>query len=140
EGASMRMLAPMASNTPNSHDNGAAIIRVGQCRRTNTDCGTAANNAISVRYSLRDSMQFQMKRRCPQCGSTNVRRSGRLDSEATAYPCHSPYRCRDCEQRFWVISRRTLYGAVAGAVVLVTGVIVWSGLALLSRHDPPSPP
>jgi len=80
-----------------------------------------------------------MTRRCPQCGSTNVRRSGRLDSEATAHPFHSPYRCRDCEQRFWVVSRRTLYGA-ACAAVLATGVIVWSALAALTRHDPPAPP
>jgi hypothetical protein len=84
-------------------------------------------------------MQFQMNRQCPHCGSTNVRRSGRLDSEATAYPFHSPYRCRDCEQRFWVVSRRTLYGA-ACAAVLAAGVIIWSGLALLVGHDPPAPP
>jgi hypothetical protein len=87
----------------------------------------------------RDSTQFQMTRRCPHCGSTNVRRSGRLDSEATAHPFHSPYRCRDCEQRFWVVSRRTLYGAVCAAVLAI-GVMVWSGLTLLSAHDPPAPP
>jgi hypothetical protein len=79
-----------------------------------------------------------MNRRCPQCGSNNVRRSGRLDSEATAHPFQSPYRCRDCERRFWVVSRRTLYGA-ACAAVLATGVMVWSGLTLLSGRDPPAP-
>ena len=51
-----------------------------------------------------------MNRRCSHCGSTNVRRSGRLGSEAGTYPFHSPYRCHDCDRRFWVLSRKTLFG------------------------------
>jgi hypothetical protein len=81
-----------------------------------------------------------MNRRCPYCGSVNVRRSGRLDSEATAHPFHSPYRCRECEQRFWVVSRKTWVGAAAGFAALAVSVIVWSGLDILGRPDRPAPP
>src|SRR5437868_9154196 len=79
-------------------------------------------------------MRFQMKRQCPHCGSLNVRRSGRLESESGTHPFHSPYRCRDCEQRFWVVSRKTLFGAAAGGTVLAVALIL-SGIVLLSRHD-----
>ena len=75
-----------------------------------------------------------MRRQCPHCGSLNVRRSGRLESESGTHPFHSPYRCRDCEQRFWVVSRKTLFGAAAGGTVLAVALIL-SGIVLLSRHD-----
>jgi len=75
-----------------------------------------------------------MKRQCPHCGSISVRRSGRLESESGTHAFHSPYRCRDCEQRFWVISRKTLFGAAAGGTVLALALIL-SGIALLGRHD-----
>ena len=84
-------------------------------------------------------MRFQMSRRCPECGSTNVRRSGRLESEAAQYPFHSPYRCRDCDQRFWVVSRKALYGAAVGGVMFAMLVVLWSGLHLIARHDAPTP-
>jgi hypothetical protein len=84
-------------------------------------------------------MRFQTNRRCPHCGSGNVRRSGRLDSEARAYLFHSPYRCRDCEQRFWVVSRKALYGVGAGCAVFALGVIIWSGMMLIGLRDPPAP-
>jgi hypothetical protein len=78
-----------------------------------------------------------MNRRCSHCGSTNVRRSGRLDSEAGTHPFHSPYRCRDCERRFWVVSRKTLFGAAAAAAIFVIVVFVWSGVGSIARHDAP---
>jgi len=69
-----------------------------------------------------------------------VRRSGRLDSEATAFRFQSPYRCRDCEQRFWVVSRNTLFGAAAGFAAFAVGVIVWSGLGLIAHFARPAAP
>jgi endogenous inhibitor of DNA gyrase (YacG/DUF329 family) len=83
-------------------------------------------------------MRFQMIRKCPHCGSASVRRSGRRESEASEYPFHSPYRCRDCEQRFWVVSRRTLFSAGAGVAILALCLILWSGFAF--RFDGPSLP
>ena len=83
-------------------------------------------------------MRFQMHRKCPDCGSANVRRSGRLESEAGEYPFHSPYRCRECEHRFWVVSRRTIFGAAAGGVVLALSIILWSGKALVARFERPA--
>ena len=81
-----------------------------------------------------------MTRRCPYCSSVNVRRSGRLESEASTHPFHSPYRCRDCEQRFWVVSRKTLFGAVAGVAALAISVMVWSGIGVLEHRDTPARP
>ena len=84
-----------------------------------------------------------MNRRCSHCGSTNVRRSGRVESEAGAHLFHSPYRCRECERRFWVISRKTIFGTAAGGAMFVI-VLMWSGVGLIARHGgsllpPPSP-
>jgi hypothetical protein len=76
-----------------------------------------------------------MNRRCSYCGSTNVRRSGRLGSEAGMHSFHSPYRCRDCDRRFWVLSRKTLFGAAAGVAMLVIVLFMWSGIGLVARHD-----
>jgi endogenous inhibitor of DNA gyrase (YacG/DUF329 family) len=80
-----------------------------------------------------------MNRRCPHCGSTNVRRSGRLESEAGTYPFHSPYRCRDCDKRFWVVSRKTLFGVAAGGATFVIVVLVWSGVSMVARQGTTSP-
>ena len=92
-------------------------------------------------------MNIQLIRRCTHCGSTNVRRSGRLESEAGLRPFHSPYRCRDCDRRFWVVSRRTLYGAAAGCAIFVLAAIAWSTVVIVARHEVsanalrgPSPP
>ena len=63
--------------------------------------------------------------RCPACGGANVRRSGVRQSEAGAHAFRSPYRCADCQYRFWVISRKARLGmvaAVAGAVAAVAAV------------------
>jgi hypothetical protein len=76
-----------------------------------------------------------MNRRCSHCGSTNVRRSGRPGSEIGTHPFHSPYRCHDCDRRFWVLSRKTLFGAAAGGAVFVIVLFMWSGVSLFARHD-----
>ena len=59
---------------------------------------------------------WNVVKRCPSCGSANVRRSGISRSEARSHSFHSPYRCQSCECRFWVLSRKTRIGtAAAGA-------------------------
>jgi hypothetical protein len=67
--------------------------------------------------------------RCPSCGSDNVRRSTVREYESGAHAFRSPYRCRECHHRFWVISRRARAGAaaagaaIAGAVALVVFIV-----------------
>jgi len=58
-------------------------------------------------------------KRCRGCGSFHVRRSGLHPSEARLHPLKSPYRCLDCNERFWVISRRTRLAAAAIGVLAV---------------------
>lgn len=51
-----------------------------------------------------------------------------------AHALHSPYRCNDCNERFWLLSRSTRIGAVvAGAFVSIAMLFV-VGATLL--HDP----
>ena len=76
-------------------------------------------------------------KRCSVCGSTNVRRSGVHVSEARSHPFQSPYRCLDCEARFWVVSRRTRLGAFAGGTVALTIATFLLG-PMLWRHQVPA--
>ena len=80
--------------------------------------------------------------KCPACSSFNVRRSSIRPSEASAKPrLHSPYRCRDCGERFWVISRRANYLASLAVFAAVAGVVAWNvvGAPDENRHEPPRP-
>ena len=76
-----------------------------------------------------------MQRRCPDCGSTGVRRShpGDLDEPATTL-FRSRYYCRNCSKPFWVLRARiyrigaivlglalTLLGAVGVILISVDG-------------------
>ena len=83
---------------------------------------------------LAAKVNIQMNRRCSHCGSINVRRSGRVESGAGTHLFHSPYRCRDCDRRFWVISRKTIFGAAAGGAMFVIVLLMWSGTGLIARH------
>jgi hypothetical protein len=69
-----------------------------------------------------------------------VRRSGRDESETGAHLFHSPYRCRDCERRFWVISRKTIFGTAAGGAMFVIVLLLWSLSSLIARHGGSSVP
>src|SRR5207302_3136269 len=89
---------------------------------------------------LAAKVNIQMNRRCSHCGSINVRRSGRVESGAGTHLFHSPYRCRDCERRFWVISRKTIFGAAAGGAMFVIVLLMWSGIGLIARHGGSSTP
>ena len=65
--------------------------------------------------------------KCPTCGSLNVRRSSMRAPEASGAPrFRSPYRCRDCGARFWVISRRASYLVGLTAIAAVLGAFVWN--------------
>jgi hypothetical protein len=69
----------------------------------------------------------QMLAKCPACGSLNVRRSSIRPAEKTAAPrLRSPYRCRECGERFWVISKRANYLAGLAGVVIVAGAFAWN--------------
>jgi hypothetical protein len=80
-------------------------------------------------------------RSCPSCGSINVRRSEMQKSDTLRQQMLlSPYRCRGCRTRFWVISRKA-YGfgrAVAAAVAtLALSWGAWSGVVYIASvsHD-----
>jgi TPR repeat protein len=65
--------------------------------------------------------------KCPTCRSLNVRRSSLRRPEAAATPrLRSPYRCRDCGARFWVISRRATYLVGLIVVAIVGGIVAWN--------------
>jgi uncharacterized protein len=73
-----------------------------------------------------------MHRKCPNCGLHNTRRSAVRAYELT--PRHiflSPYRCRDCRHRFWVISRNVWYLTGIVGAALVAGAVAWNMRTLL---------
>jgi hypothetical protein len=67
-------------------------------------------------------------KRCTACHSAHVRRSGVHPAEARLHRFRSPYRCLDCNTRFWVVSRRTRIG-IALFCVLVVATFVGVGIA-----------
>jgi TPR repeat protein len=80
--------------------------------------------------------------RCPACSSSNVRRSTIRGPEASAKPrLRSPYRCRDCGERFWVISRRANYLMGLAVVAGVAGTVAWNvgSVPQESRNDSERP-
>ncbi|HTS20190.1 MAG TPA: sel1 repeat family protein [Casimicrobiaceae bacterium] len=76
--------------------------------------------------------------KCPACGSLNVRRSQlRASEEGARGPrLRSPYRCRDCGERFWVISRRANYALGFVTIAVIAGVVAWN---VSSSPPPPRP-
>lgn len=80
-----------------------------------------------------------MIRKCPNCRGLNVRRSSIHVSEVTwQHILLSPYRCRDCRKRFWVLSRNAHYLAGTVVVAIVTGAIAWSVSGILDGPRPDS--
>jgi hypothetical protein len=62
--------------------------------------------------------------------------------ETSAGPrLRSPYRCRDCGERFWVISRRANYVASLVALAVVAGIVAWNVLGAPEepRHERAQP-
>ena len=74
--------------------------------------------------------------RCPACGGANLQRSGIRRSETGTHAFRSPYRCKDCRHRFWVISRRTRIGVLAIAAGLAAVAVVAAGVLLLPAYVP----
>jgi uncharacterized protein len=72
--------------------------------------------------------EMTMFTKCPACGSLNVRRSLLHASEdhAPGPRLRSPYRCRDCGERFFVISRRANLVLGFFAIAVVAGVVAWN--------------
>jgi len=67
-----------------------------------------------------------MTRTCPSCKSHNARRSAVRASEITFQHIFlSPYRCRECRARFWVISRHTYYLAGIVGIAMALGAVAW---------------
>jgi TPR repeat protein len=65
--------------------------------------------------------------KCPACSGSNVRRSSIRGLEASAKPrLRSPYRCRDCGERFWVISRRANYLVGLAVLAGVAATVAWN--------------
>src|ERR1700676_3706605 len=72
--------------------------------------------------------------RCPNCKSFDVRRSSvRTLAAATRPKLHSPYRCRDCGARFWVISKRAFYLAGVAGIAIVAGAVAWNVVGALDE-------
>jgi uncharacterized protein len=67
-----------------------------------------------------------MTRTCPSCKSHNARRSSVRAAEITfRHIFFSPYRCRDCRARFWVVSRNMYYFAGFIGIAMGMGAIAW---------------
>lgn len=79
-------------------------------------------------------------KQCPVCHGTDVERSHFHHAEARAHRFHSPYRCRRCGRRFWVLSRkaRVTVGALAVGACLLTAM-VFTVRPLLTRSGSPAP-
>ena len=85
----------------------------------------------------------QMIRKCPGCGGFNVRRSSTRPSETTwRHGVFSRYRCRDCMELFWVISRKTYVVAAGLAVAIVVTAVVFAILGSIFEPSliPPKGP
>src|SRR5689334_14792334 len=74
--------------------------------------------------------------RCPSCGSDNVRRSTVRERERDVreHKFHSPYRCRACNERFWVVSRKARTAATL-AVACGVGLALLVALIVVSISD-----
>ena len=81
-----------------------------------------------------------LKKKCPSCGSVDVRRSEFEDQEEQyLFFLKSPYRCKECGLRFWVVSRK-VRRLIIWTVVLLVLMVVWATVALLIPGEMPQAP
>ena len=79
-------------------------------------------------------------KKCPSCGSANVQRSSfRSPEEAELHVFTSPYRCEDCSQRFWVLSRKARHAMIWIAVLVITTVTISSLIPMPAPRVPEAP-
>ena len=89
--------------------------------------GVAPNRSLVFNAPGTPANRTLMFTKCPACGSLNVRRSWLRKKEATATPrLRSPYRCRDCGERFWIASRRANYLMGFAGIVIIAGALAWN--------------
>ena len=63
--------------------------------------------------------------KCPRCGSSNVRRAHfQSRDEAQRHVLTSPYRCEECNERFWLLSRKTRQTTIAILALVIASVIM----------------
>ena len=79
-------------------------------------------------------MAVRIVRRCPVCGSADIRRSSVRTSEVGSHAFRSPYRCRACSERFWVISHRTRVGAAVATTFILAAAAIAVGATLFPRY------
>ena len=85
-------------------------------------------------------MQFHVAmKRCKLCLSTNIRRSGLHAAALRAHPLQLPYRCADCDSRYWVVSGRARLTAMAGACVGIAFALAVGPGLVERRAAPPAP-
>ncbi len=89
---------------------------------------------LGVQCNATTSADRPMFTKCPACGSLNVRRSSIRPLESSGITrLRSPYRCRDCSERFWVVSKRLNYLAVFGGLVIVAAASAWNMVGVPSE-------
>jgi uncharacterized protein len=72
--------------------------------------------------------------KCPNCDSFEVRRSALSSRDVPAKPVlRSPYRCRNCGERFWVVSKSAFYVAGLAGGAIIAGAVAW-GVVGASRQ------
>ena len=82
---------------------------------------------------------LSITRTCPRCGSLEVRRASfRTREEKRLHVLRSPYRCKECGLRFWVISRKVRH-LMIWAPVLLAPIIVAATIAFLMPARLPEP-
>src|ERR1700720_4630037 len=82
-----------------------------------------------------------MSRKCPRCGSSGVHRSSfRGPDEREFYVLRSPYRCEQCGERFWVVSRKAQRAMIWILVLLVLMIVSTTIALLMPAEIPPLPP
>ena len=91
-----------------------------------------------VGYTIRSNSRAEEARRpvlhrtCPSCKSFNARRSTVRTSEVTfRHLFLSPYRCRDCHTRFWVLSRNSYVAAAMFGSLVIFGALAWTAYGLM---------
>jgi uncharacterized protein len=101
--------------------------------RVGESCGTAgAGPPVSLRWTGTGNIVSMparnvMFRKCPHCGSLDVRRSSvRVAEVSLGHIFLSPYRCRSCRKLFWKVGRRVWHLVIVVGIAAVAGAIAFA--------------